>query len=487
VASIYKDKKTGKYKIAYYPVPHIRKVVIGCQDYKACEALARKLEADAMLRREGVIDARAEKFSHSEQLPLAKHLTAFEAALRGKGSTEKHIKGTLSYIRAMVAACDFAKPMDLDAAKVGAYVSERKQQGAGARAINAKLTALKSFSRWLFRTERMRSDPMMQVAKLNANMDRRHQRRPLSDAEVLQLITTVASRPGLFDMAGLDRAMLYRLAVETGLRAGEIASLTPGSFDLRNLDNASVKVAAAYSKHRRDDEIPIRCDLAQAVAEFIKDRPANKALFAMPEKPADMLKVDLRAARAAWIRQTGVRAERRTRRKSSFLSYRDASDQVADFHALRHTFITRLAQSNVAPSVAKTLARHSTITLTMDHYTHTLIGDSRAALESLPAVKPADLELEEAEATGTDGPSVGNRIAPQIAFRVQNKSSCVTTCQEFGKRSEGQNKPNIQEKTGTCQRMTMPVSTAPRWTRTIDPLIKSPYAAFSATFCPCGT
>ena len=50
------------------------------------------------------------------------------------------------------------------------------------------------------------------------------------------------------------------------------------------------------------------------------------------------------------------------------------------FHALRHSFLTRLARSGVAPAVAKSLARHSTIVRTMDHYTHTLIGDGRAAL-----------------------------------------------------------------------------------------------------------
>jgi len=34
---------------------------------------------------------------------------------------------------------------------------------------------------------------------------------------------------------------------------------------------------------------------------------------------------------------------------------------VVDFHALRHTFITLLARSGVAPALAKSRARHSTI------------------------------------------------------------------------------------------------------------------------------
>ena len=47
--------------------------------------------------------------------------------------------------------------------------------------------------------------------------------------------------------------MLYRLAVETGLRAGELRSLKVASFDL---DHCTLTLEAAYSKHRRQDTIP---------------------------------------------------------------------------------------------------------------------------------------------------------------------------------------------------------------------------------------
>jgi hypothetical protein len=69
--------------------------------------------------------------------------------------------------------------------------------------------------------------------------------------------------------------MLYRLAVETGLRAAELASLTPASFHLADLDAATVKVTAAYSKHRRDDVLPLRRDRAVAVAVFIAGKSAD--------------------------------------------------------------------------------------------------------------------------------------------------------------------------------------------------------------------
>ena len=44
--------------------------------------------------------------------------------------------------------------------------------------------------------------------------------------------------------------------------------------------------------------------------------------------------------------------------------------------------------ANVPPKVAQTLARHSTITLTMDRYAHLRVGDLVEGLKKLPAISP---------------------------------------------------------------------------------------------------
>jgi integrase len=62
----------------------------------------------------------------------------------------------------------------------------------------------------------------------------------------------------------------------------------------------------------------------------------------------------------------------------------DASGRVFDFHSLRHQFITNLAMAGVHPKTAQILARHSTIVLTMDRYTHLDTPDQTAALDKLP-------------------------------------------------------------------------------------------------------
>ena len=400
MASIYRRKKGGTFYITYQMRPGQRRTVKGCKDRAATDALARKLEADAMLRREGIIDTRAEKLALSESAPLEDHINAFEAALRAKGGTAEHVRRTMSFIRGIAAACRFERLSDLDAARVSAHVGDLKRRGRGARSINARLTAFKSLTAWLWKIERLRTDPMRQVAKLNGATDRRRLRRAFTDEELAWLIRAADSGPVIHGMEGPDRAMLYRLAVETGLRAGELASLTPASLHLKDLSKASVTVAAAYSKHRRDDVVPLRPDFARQLAVYVASRPVVGRLFGVPRRTAEMLTADLRCARAVWIRETPTKAERRVRCASCFLAVRDGSGRVVDFHALRHTFITRLARSGVAPAVAKSLARHSTIVLTMDHYTHTLIEDERAALDRLPAIRLASPSLEPTAATG---------------------------------------------------------------------------------------
>ncbi len=82
------------------------------------------------------------------------------------------------------------------------------------------------------------------------------------------------------------------------------------------------------------------------------------------------------------------------------IEYRDANGRVADFHALRHTFISALARGGVHPKLAQQLARHSTITLTMDRYTHTVVGELAAGLQALPDLSCTG-ENERQRAIGT--------------------------------------------------------------------------------------
>ena len=99
-----------------------------------------------------------------------------------------------------------------------------------------------------------------------------------------------------------------------------------------------------------------------------------------------MMRADLSAARRAWIAETDDMDEISRRKSSDFLLYKDSDGKYADFHALRHTFITNLCKANVSPKTAQTLARHSDINLTMNVYTHVDQEEQAAAINKLPGV-----------------------------------------------------------------------------------------------------
>jgi len=102
-----------------------------------------------------------------------------------------------------------------------------------------------------------------------------------------------------------------------------------------------------------------------------------------------MMMFDLAAARRAWLAEATDEFELQARQESDFLKYEDSQGKFADFHALRHTFITNLSRANVTPKVAQTLARHSDIRLTLNIYSHATTGEQAKAINSLPGLKKA--------------------------------------------------------------------------------------------------
>ena len=211
-------------------------------------------------------------------------------------------------------------------------------------------------------------------------------------------------------MSGVERNLAYRLALETGLRANELKSLTRSSFRLTD-DEPSVTIEARSSKNGESSALPLRADTAALLKEHLSSKHPGATAFGMPasDKTSRMLQADLATAREAWLKAAATPDEREERKKTSFLSYQDGQGRFADFHALRHTFLTNLVRSNVHPKVAQKLARHSTITLTMDRYSHTDQEDHRKAVEVLPRLaNPA----ERLRATGTDGEKIASdRVA----------------------------------------------------------------------------
>jgi hypothetical protein len=135
-----------------------------------------------------------------------------------------------------------------------------------------------------------------------------------------------------------------------------------------------------------------------------------------------MVRADLDAARAAWIRATKTPQERREREASSVLAYQDDRGGVFDFHSLRHQYISNLASAGVHPKMAQTLARHSTITLTLG-YTHAGQADLVTSVNNLPSI-PVKSPNEELRAPEGDG----NRKLEQLRGAHSGAERCRKCC-----------------------------------------------------------
>jgi hypothetical protein len=67
-------------------------------------------------------------------------------------------------------------------------LQDRVLRGIGASTSNGYLTAIKGFSRWLAEKERTDRDRLASLSRLNAGIDRRHQRRELRENELRRLL-----------------------------------------------------------------------------------------------------------------------------------------------------------------------------------------------------------------------------------------------------------------------------------------------------------
>ncbi len=150
-----------------------------------------------------------------------------------------------------------------------------------------------------------------------------------------------------------------------------------------------VIVEAAYSKRRRRDEQPIRPEMVHLLRPWLVGKAPGEAVFNIPEKQAEMMRHDLTVARRKWLDEPVTPADRQRREESSFLTYRDESGRVADFHSLRHTYVTSLIRGGASVKEVQELARHSDPRLTLNVYTHLGLQDKAAALRKLPSLASA--------------------------------------------------------------------------------------------------
>ncbi len=134
------------------------------------------------------------------------------------------------------------------------------------------------------------------MAKADEAADPRRQRRALTEDELMRLLDVAHRRPRLdrltvyrgkrkgevyaklrpevqtrLERLGRERALIYKTLVLTGLRKGELASITVGQVDL-DAPMPSLVLEATDEKNREGSTIPLRADLAADLRAWLADK-----------------------------------------------------------------------------------------------------------------------------------------------------------------------------------------------------------------------
>ena len=441
----------------------VRKVSTGCRDETAARSVLADLERRAERVKGGLLTADEAAAIDYQERPIGEHIDAYLTKLEAEGTSPAHRGNVRRNLERLAADCRFRRLGDLAREALERWLVAEEKAGMGPRTRNTYRAAAVAFCNWCVETGRLLVNPFAKVAKADEAVETRRQRRALTEDELRRLLDVARRRPLLdrmtvhrgkrkgeayanlrdetrrrLEVLGWERALIYKTLVLTGLRKGELASLTVGQLDL-DADPPFLVLDAADEKNREGNSIPLRADLAADLRQWLAEKAwtaaqTAPAVVAFPRKrrghqskrgaaagrpvplpagapplPSDTPVVTVPAGLGRILDRDLVAAGIARRVKGADgkvrIDKRDERGRTVDVHALRHTFGTLLSKGGVKPRTAQAAMRHSKIDLTMNVYTDPKLLDVAGAVKALPSL-PLEDGLETAanvlSSTGTD-------------------------------------------------------------------------------------
>jgi integrase len=341
------------------------------------QKLADKLEALEEAVRRGEKKASEVDAEINSSGLISDGRNAFVKMLIDSDVTAEYAEVSGRYIDRFIKHAKILRLNEITGENVQAWCNDiRNIDKRSPRTANTALGVMRRFCLWCERTRRIVGTPLKFTKPYSESIDIRHPRRAMSLADIAKLLEVTKTQPSLIAQSlpgrntkpthwidGPTRAMLYRMAFETGFRANELRALTPNSFKLDDSPPIAV-LPPEKTKNKKGARQPLRDEFVPVIREFIEGKPKDEPLFVFPKEQANMLKKDLKAAGIPYRTENGC----------------------ADFHSLRAAYATMLIESGVDPKTASELLRHSNPMLTLKLYTKTTNEKKAAALNAIPSI-----------------------------------------------------------------------------------------------------
>ena len=158
-------KQSRCWYVKYRDADGIERRVRGYPDKEATRQLAARMEEEAALADEGIVD----RYKGHRLRPLTEHLEDSRNSLLAKGHTTKHAELTYSRARTVITGCRFATWNDISASRVQQFTAGLRNNGEGisAQPSNFYLAATKQFCRWMVQDQRAAESPLLHLKGLN--------------------------------------------------------------------------------------------------------------------------------------------------------------------------------------------------------------------------------------------------------------------------------------------------------------------------------
>lgn len=218
---------------------------------------------------------------------------------------------------------------------------ELKESGASASTINGCHRVLRAALNQAVRWELLHRNPTVGVDKPRKG---RREMEVLTSEQVNKLLDAARSR---------SNYPLYLAAVTTGLREGELLGLRWQDLDL---DRKTITITGTLS---RDGEW-IGSPKTKSSARTIP----------IPTELADELREMPRSSELVFTTSTGQPINHANLHRQFKSLLKKAKLPNIRFHDLRHTHATLLLQAGVHPKIVQERLGHSSISMTMDIYSH---------------------------------------------------------------------------------------------------------------------
>jgi integrase/recombinase XerD len=332
----------------------------GYKDRGATTQLLAKLERDASQARHGL------KASHNHaDRPLADLQAEYIATLASRGGSPAYLATVKGHLDSILVECRWHTVHDFDADQLTRWLGDRgnkstakvKTSRPSPATLNGYLRSVKGFGKWC----QEKTDVVVKLSSVKRRpeaVDRRRSKRIPTDVELRAIVAAAEANPSQRHLLpGVDRAWLYRIAAYTGLRASELASLTPAAFSTAG-KLATVHIEAKYAKAKRAATIPIHPSLTKGLKKWLKGKNAGERLW--PGRWA--ANRDQNEWFAGDVANAGITSK-------------DAQGRKLTFHGFRRMFITRLIRSKADIAQVKRLARHVDLKTTLDYYEESELKD----------------------------------------------------------------------------------------------------------------